>query len=208
MDECHDSTIELINRAANGSDSAVLELLRTNRDRLRRMVAARIDRRLSSRIDPSDVVQDVMIEANKKMPVYLAEQPIPFYPWLRRLAWERLMKLHERHIVTQKRSVLREERWAPQLSNQSTMFLAERLLAEGPTPSGHAINRETRRRIHQALARLSEIDREFLILRYLEQLSIRDISVVLSISVGAAKARHLRALDHLRQLLDSSDIDG
>src|SRR5580700_2161836 len=96
-------TEALIERAQKGDASAKQLLLANHRDRLRRMVAVHIDRRLAARVDPSDVVQEALAEAARKLPDYLRHRPLPFYPWLRRLAWERLMKLHQRHIVAAKR---------------------------------------------------------------------------------------------------------
>ena len=59
-----------------------------------------------------------------------------------------------------------------------------------------------------ALARLRPRDREVLVLRHLEQLSIRDIAAVLGISEGAVKTRHLRALQRLRRLLGDDWSEG
>ncbi|MBW3540277.1 MAG: hypothetical protein KY476_08400 [Planctomycetes bacterium] len=88
--ELHD----LIERAGRGEHQAVDELLATHRQRLRRMVAARMDPRLAARFDPSDVVQEALAHAARKLSDYLRTRPIPFYPWLRRLAWESMLELH------------------------------------------------------------------------------------------------------------------
>src|SRR6516165_5011523 len=93
-------TDELLERAGSGDTTAREQLLIRHRARLRRMVAVRLDRRLAARVDPSDVVQETLAEAARNLADYLRERPIPFYPWLRRLAWERLVKLHRRHIRT------------------------------------------------------------------------------------------------------------
>jgi RNA polymerase sigma-70 factor, ECF subfamily len=68
-------------------------LLARHRERLRRMVAVRMDRRLSPRLDPSDVVQEALAEADRHLDEYVHEQPLPFYPWLRQFAWQRLRHL-------------------------------------------------------------------------------------------------------------------
>ena len=102
-------TDELLGLAADGDAAARADLLARHRSRLRRMVAYRLDRRLAARVDPSDVVQEVLAEADRQLDHYLRERPLPFYPWLRRLAWERLVKLHNRHLGAQRRSVRREE---------------------------------------------------------------------------------------------------
>jgi RNA polymerase sigma-70 factor (ECF subfamily) len=101
-------TEELLRRCVAGEDRARQQLLTRHHDRLRQMVAVRLDRRLLARLDPSDIVQEVLLEAHQKLDGYLRERPLPFYPWLRQIAWQRLVKLHEHHHAG-KRGVLREE---------------------------------------------------------------------------------------------------
>src|SRR5262245_15556504 len=78
---------DLLRRAGQGDPAARDELLRRYRPRLRQLVALRLDPRLAARIDPSDVVQETLAEASGKLAAYLRQQPLPFYPWLRQLAW-------------------------------------------------------------------------------------------------------------------------
>ena len=197
----HDQeTDALLARAAGGDPAAGQQLLARHRDRLRRMVAVRLDPRVAARLDPSDVVQEALLEAARKLPDYLRARPLPFYPWLRRLAWERLLKLHQRHRAA-KRDAARDERMAPALPEGSVQELAQRLIASGTSPSGRAVRAETRDRVRAALAALAETDREVLVLRYLEQMSTAEIAAVLGTTAGAVKVRHLRALERLRGLL-------
>jgi RNA polymerase sigma-70 factor (ECF subfamily) len=195
-------TEELLNQAARGDRSAVDALLARHRDRLRGMVRLRMDERLSARMDPSDVVQEALMEAAAKLPEYLAKRPVPFYPWLRRLAWEKLVKLHERHLHAGKRTVLREEAVALELPDDSVLNLARRLAARGSSPSQQLMHKEMCERVRSALARLPEGDREVLVLRYLEELATAEVAAVLGISEAAVKMRHRRALDRLTRLLE------
>lgn len=188
---------ELIVRARRGDSAARQQLLVRYRDRLRRMVAVRLDRRLAARLDPSDVVQEALLDAAQKLSDYLEHRPVPFYPWLRRLAWEHLIKLHQRHITARKRSANREERQVLALPNESALELAQRLVSPGTSPSNGLLREEVRGRVQAALARLPEGDREVLVLRYLEQLSVREIAAVLTLTEGAVKMRHTRALGRL-----------
>jgi RNA polymerase sigma-70 factor (ECF subfamily) len=73
-------TNELIERARQGDDSARQRLLQRHHDRLRRMIVLRLDRRMAARVSPSDVIQDVLVEANEKLSDYLEHRPLPFYP--------------------------------------------------------------------------------------------------------------------------------
>src|SRR3954454_9926595 len=102
-------TEHLLNQAAHGDATARDRLLDRHRDRLKRMVAVRADPRLAARVDPSDVVQETLTEAAGKLDRSLAARPLPFYPWLRQLALERLATLHRRHVRAGRRSVAREE---------------------------------------------------------------------------------------------------
>ena len=102
-------TEDLLVQASAGDGVARDRLLARHRIRLRNMIAWRLDRRLAARVDPSDVVQEVLVEADGKLDRYLRDRPIPFYPWLRELACERLLTLHRRHVQAAKRSVRREE---------------------------------------------------------------------------------------------------
>jgi RNA polymerase sigma-70 factor (ECF subfamily) len=199
---------DLLTRAARGEAAARAELLVRHQERLRQMIAVRLDRRLAARLDPSDVLQEVLAEASEKLSDYLQERPIPFYPWLRQLAWERLAKLHRHHLRAQKRSTLREQPWQWEPSDESALALANRLLARASGPSGHLLREELRRRVREALVSLPERDREILVMRYLEQLSTREMAAVLGIAEGAVKTRHVRALERLRGLLGPDFSEG
>jgi RNA polymerase sigma-70 factor (ECF subfamily) len=201
-----DAEVEgLIGQARRGDAAACQELLARHRARLRQMVALRLDRRLAARVDPSDVVQEALADAARKLPDYLRQRPLPFYPWLRRLAWERLLKLHQRHIAADKRSVTREAP-AP-LPDESALQMARLLLAPGPSPSEGAQRQELCDRVRAALGRLGQRDREVLVLRYLEQMSTAEIAAVLGTTAGAVKVRHLRALERLRGLLPDDQME-
>jgi RNA polymerase sigma-70 factor, ECF subfamily len=201
------STLELLDRAAEGDASARAELLTRHRGRLRHMVAVRIDRRLAARVDPSDVVQEALFDAARELPEYLARRPVPFYPWLRQLAWERLVELHRRHIAAQKRSVAREELQSLHLPDESALDLANSLIARGRSPISHLLLQEQRERVRRALTGLGPRDQEILVLRHLEQLSIAEIAAILDIREGTVKTRLLRALVRFRELLIDAEIE-
>src|SRR5262249_39697373 len=148
-------------------------LLERHRPRLRQLIRLRLDRRLAARVDPSDVVQESLVDAAAKLKEYLRTRPMPFYPWLRSLALERMVSLYRWHIRTRKRSVRREERALPLLPDESALELAQRLCTHASSPSQRLAGSEARAKVRDALERLSERDRELLALRHLEQLSIR-----------------------------------
>jgi RNA polymerase sigma-70 factor (ECF subfamily) len=193
-------TDQLLAAAGRGDPQSRGQLLERHRPRLRRLVAVRLDRRLAARVDPSDVVQDTLAEASRRLDDYLRTRPLKFYPWLRQLAVERLADAHRRHLRAGRRSVTREE--PPGLPAGSALELADRLLAAGEGPSAGLRREERRARVRAALGRLPERDREVLVLRHLEQLATAEAAEVLGVSEGAVKVRVVRALQRLRDLLD------
>jgi RNA polymerase sigma-70 factor (ECF subfamily) len=195
---------ELLRQVVKGDQAACGQLLERYRPRLRRMIALHMDRRLASRLDTSDTVQEALADAVQKLPGYLQDRPLPFYPWLRQLAWERLIQMHRRHLYAQQRSVAREEHWAPALPDESALELADRLLARGSTPSARLRREEARSRVLAALRQLSESDLQVLVLRHVEQLAPREIAAVLVVSEAVVYTRHLRALERMRGLLGES----
>jgi RNA polymerase sigma-70 factor (ECF subfamily) len=207
MAESHEQDSQLlIKQAAAGDQAAAHRLLELHRDRLRAMIAVRLDRRLSARVDPSDVLQETMIQAHQKLPEYLRTQPIPFYPWLRRIAWENIVQLHRQHLLAQARAVTREERFDVALPDHSAIDLAERLIAKGSSATQQMLKKELKTRVQTALAQLDARDREVLVLRFLEQLSIDEAAVVLEISQEAVKSRQRRALERFSELIDASSM--
>ena len=203
----HD-TDELLRRAGEGDDPARQELLGRHRARLRRMVAVHMDRRLAARVDPSDVVQEAMVEAHRELDGYLRDRPLPFYPWLRRITWERLLALHHRHLGARRRSVGREAPRGLGLPEESAWDLVERLVSGATSPSRRLLRAELRERVRAALERLSSNDREVLVLRHLEGMSVAEVASVMGIAKGAVKTRHTRALMRLRGVLDEGIEEG
>jgi RNA polymerase sigma-70 factor (ECF subfamily) len=207
MPTAEPDTEQLLERVGHGDDSARQDLLARHRDRLRRMVRVYLDRRVAARVDPSDVIQEALTEAARKLPAYLRDRPLPFYPWLRRIAWERLVKVHRRHLGAGIRDATREEPGGLRLPDESALDLARRLVAPGTSPSNRLVRDELRDQVQAALGQLGERDRDLLVMRYLEQLPTRDIAAALGITEGAVKVRHLRALERLRGLL-ASEFEG
>jgi RNA polymerase sigma-70 factor (ECF subfamily) len=199
---------DLMRLAGQGDKLAVDKLFELKRLRLRTMIAFRMDPRLSSRIDASDVVQEAFIEAHRLLDDYLKQKPIPFYPWLRQIALNRLIDLHRRHLLAKRRSVLREEAPIQALPDASVYSLADQFLGSATSPSGQIAREEQRAQVYAALLQLKQQDRELLVLRYLEKLSNAEIAAVLGISEGAVKVRHFRALERLRPwLADQQEKD-
>lgn len=199
----HDfDAFSLITEAADGDNEAWQRLMRENRERLRRMVSLRLDRRLQGRVDPSDVVQESFIDAARRLPDYLRNPSVPFFVWLRGLTGQRLMEQHRRHLGAQARDASRDvSLYHGEFPDATTADLAANLLGEVSTPSEAIIRLEQKRRIQEALDSLDPIDREILILRHFEQLTNGEASEVLNLDKSAASKRYVRAMERLKDVL-------
>jgi RNA polymerase sigma-70 factor (ECF subfamily) len=198
----------LLSDAAAGDAQAVRGLLERHRARLRRMIASRLDRRLAPRLDPSDVVQETLAEAARRLPDYLRDRPLPFYAWLFRLAVDRLARTHRDHVASTVRGIGQEERLdGPHHDEASGAPWGDRLTSQELTPRRCLAREERHHGLTSALKRMDEPDREILGLRYLDQLAFDEIAAVLEIGLSAAKMRHLRALERLRGLLEELGVE-
>lgn len=179
------------------------EWLSTHRERLRAMVALRLDHRMGARIDPSDVIQDAFIEAVQRFPEYCRNPNLSPYLWLRFLTMQRLLILHRRHSQSNRdaaRDVQLDD--APEISEDG---LARCFADSGTSPSECAARADEVACLQQALGTLESLDREILALRHFEQLTNREAAEVLGIRPGAASQRYFRAVERLRELMASDE---
>lgn len=201
MESSDEPPIELLQKAAAGDQRALNDVLEQQRALLRRMIGARLDRRLTARVDASDVVQDVLLQAAQRLGDYVNGPPMPFRLWLRQIAKDRVIDAHRRHRA-QRRNVLRDQRLAaPGTADQSSLDLAAQIRDEELTPAAATIRRELQVRFFDALDDLDEGDREIILLRHGEQLGNSEAAAVLGLTPAAAGMRYLRALRRLREIL-------
>lgn len=196
------TTRELLELAGGGDAEAMNALLSRHREPVRRMVRLHMDPFLARRLDASDIVQDVLVEAHRRLVDYIENPAMPFHLWLRRLARDHLIAAYRRHRRARKRSVDRERPiHDPVLADRSSLDLAPQLVAPGLTPAAAAIRRELQQRFVAALEGMSDEDREMIVMRHFEQLSNQEIARTLGLSEPATGMRYLRALRRLRVIL-------
>lgn len=201
----HDQTQELIRGAQGGDGDAVNRLLERHRQAVHRMVQMRLDQKIRRRVDVSDVVQDVFVEANRRLKEYLKNPEMPFHLWLRHIAQDRIIDAHRRHRVSAKRSVDQERAlFAPAADDRSSLDLAAQLCDGELTPAAAATQREMARKVEAAISKLDDQDCEVVVMRHYEQLSNQEVALALGLTEPASSMRYLRAIRRLRQLLDES----
>ncbi len=173
------------------------------RPRLERMVSVRLDVRHQGHYDADDLMQDVFLIASKRLAEYLTERKLPFYLWLRLIAFQKVAEMNRAHNA-QKRGAGRVGNLpqSPATSNPSGASGEMGIADTGTSPSGVAMKNETKVKLKQALQQLDPLDQEILLLRHFELLSNTEAAQVLEISENTASQRHFRALKRLKQLFE------
>ena len=195
-------TQDLLDQAKQGNPRAADQLLAQHREPVRRMIDLRLDPAIAARVDASDVVQEVLLEASRRLDKYLADPSMPFHLWLRHIAKDHIIDAHRRHRQAQRRGVDREQPLVPAgLKDHSSIELAAQFIDQELTPASAAMQQELQRRLHVAIGELDEDDREIVLMRHFEQLSNQEVAELLNLTEAAASMRHLRALRKLRELL-------
>jgi RNA polymerase sigma-70 factor (ECF subfamily) len=194
-------TQELLNQVRHGEAGAVDRLLARHREAMRRMIDMRLDPAIAQRVDASDIVQDVFLEASRRLADYLRDPDMPFHLWLRHMARDHIIDAHRRHRQAQRRSVDKERPLQAPLADRSSVELIAQLVDRELTPATAAIRQEMEKRFQEAIALLSDDDREIILMRHFEQLSNQEAATALGLSEAAASMRYLRALRRLRATL-------
>src|SRR6516164_9148475 len=195
----------LLRRALAGDESALAALFDGYRDRLRRMIRLRLDRRLSGRVDSSDVLQEAYLDVRKRIAEYGRDPAaMPFHLWLRLVAGQRLTDIHRHHLGAQMRDAGMEvSLHRGPFPQADSISLAAQLLGKMTSASKAAIRAEHKLIVQDALNAMDPIDREVLALRHFEHLSNDETALVLGLSKSAASNRYIRAVRRLKEILSS-----
>ncbi|MEM9409834.1 MAG: sigma-70 family RNA polymerase sigma factor [Planctomycetota bacterium] len=204
----HQQTQDLLAQAKDGNDTAVNQLMDRHRNSLRQLVRMRLDQKIQRRVDVSDVVQDILVEANRRLQRYMDNPIMPFHLWLRQIARDRIIDAHRRHRVSTRRSVDREQPIsAPRGYDESSIQLAAVIGDDRLTPAAAALQKEIAGRIELAITKLDEKDSEIIIMRHYEMLTNQEIAAALDLTEPAASMRYLRAVRRLKSVLQNESPD-
>lgn len=192
----------LMLRAKQGDPKAREQLFLHYRPALKSMIKMRLNRQLQGRMDDSDVLQDVLLEAHRRLDNYLQSPQTSFLLWMRRITSDKLLEVHRNHLTTQRRNAHRDISLhsGPGLC-ASSYSMAAQLLGKLTPPNECALRAELQNHLQAALNELPPLDREILSLRHFEQLSNSEAAQELGLNTSAASKRYLRALGRMRCIL-------
>ncbi len=190
--------------AKSGDQAAMGRVLEHYRDYLRLLARNELDRRVQARIDPSDIVQQTMLEAQQDLANFRGEHSGELAAWLRQILVHNLHQTYDEHLKAQKRSARREQAIVDQVDGQQRM---EWLDGELTTPSQAAMRNERAVLLAQAIEALPDDQREAVRLRHLKGFSLRQMAAKLGRSETAAAGLLKRGMRRLRSWFQAQSLD-
>jgi RNA polymerase sigma-70 factor (ECF subfamily) len=159
-----------------------------------------LSRRLQSKADASDLVQEVFLQAHDHFPRFRGSTEGELLSWLRQILATTLANLVRHYCGTQCRDVRLERHLAAEL-DESSRALDRSLLAPQSSPSQQAARREQAVLLADALARLPADYREVIVLRHLEGLTFAEVARRMGQTLDRVKKLWTPALARLRAAL-------
>ena len=199
---CNSSqTIRLLQRVSRQDGQALEDLFGLHRERLRKMVRLRLDRRLRGRFTSSAVLDQVYRDACKRIDDYLASPRQRVFLWLRLLTGQRIQALHREHLGThvldagQDFSVYRGAH-----PGVNSVSLAAQLIGDR-AKNQSAVRADLLLRLQDALNGMDPFDREILGMCHFEELRDEEVAAILDIDKATAALHYVRALKRLKEIL-------
>jgi RNA polymerase sigma-70 factor (ECF subfamily) len=192
--------LELLDQARVGDEAALGRLLEGYRRYLTLLARYQLSRRLQAKLDASDLVQDAFLGAYRDFRQFRGENEKALTAWLRQILANVLANAVRHYEGTQQRDVRLEKRLEDQL-DQSSVAMAQALMAAYISPSQQATRRELGVVLNEAVESLPEAERELLLLHYFDGLTFALAAERMGRTLTAVKKLWPRALVHLRQAI-------
>jgi RNA polymerase sigma-70 factor, ECF subfamily len=192
---------QLLSQAQGGDEAALGQLLQSYRPYLALLARLRSDRRLQSKVDDSDLVQDTCLSAHRDFKQFRGSTEREFTAWLREI-----MAHATANLFRDQRRQRRDFRLEQQLSlnlNESSQMMERALIHPDSSPSQSAVRRERSVLMANALSQLPSDYREVLVLRELQGRSLAEAAEQMGRTPDAVQKLWARALVQMRRLMRS-----
>jgi RNA polymerase sigma-70 factor (ECF subfamily) len=179
-----------------GEPSLEMERFRSYLLLLARM---KLDRKVRGKVDASDVVQQTLLEAHQAMESFRGGDTAAQAAWLRQILARNLANA-VRDLTRAKRDVRKERALKADLDASASQFEGW-LAAEQSSPSQKMERQERALQLAEALALLPESQRDAVVLRHFQELSLAEIAEQLDCTSAAVAGLLQRGLKNLRKSL-------
>lgn len=187
-----------LDRARQGDEQALGELLLTVENYLKLLAKLQIGRHLQVKLDASDVVQETFLEAHRAIERFEGDTRDQFIAWLRSILASRISNNVRRYLGTQARDIRLEQQIQIDL-DQSAMSLGGMFVDPGETPSQLVSQEEQSRLVVECLSKLSADYQHVLVLRHLEGKTFPEIATLMNRSVDSVEKLWVRGLSKLKK---------
>ena len=167
------------------------------------LARSHIGARHQAKIDPSDIVQQTLLDAHQKQAQFRGGTEAEWMAWLKQILANNLADA-VRGLARAKRDVRRERSLDEQVGESFTRVDGW-LAAAQSSPSQQAVRSEELIRLADALTAMSETQREAIVLHHLQGLPLADVATQLNKTPAAVAGLLHRGLKRLRELLSASD---
>ena len=192
---------QLLSAAKAGDAIAVGRLLERYHDYLGLLARLQIGRRLQTKVDAADVVQETCLSAHLEFAQFRGITEAELIAWLRQILARNIATIVRRYLGTQRRDLRLEQELEHDL-DRSSCALDHGPFLDHSSPSHHAIRREQAVVLANAVSRLPDHYQDVIVLHYLEGLPLSQVAVRLERTAGSVSKLWARALIQLRQLLE------
>lgn len=189
-------------------EPALTELFSASTQRLERILRFRIDPRIRSRIDATDVLQETWVTASRRMAAFLQNPTVSPFVWLRQLALQTLIDIHRRELCHRRDAGREIQLIGNSPLGDTSLSIAHFLADQITSPSQQLMRAEDLQHLQAALNSMPEVDREVLALRHFEQLTNQQTAEVLGLTPTAASNRYVRAAARLTEILQRLQENG
>jgi RNA polymerase sigma-70 factor (ECF subfamily) len=186
--------------AQAGSKEALGQMLDACRGYLLLIAGQEISPDLRAKGGASDLVQETLLDAFRDFTHFQGHTEQELFGWLRRILLNNVSNFARRYRDTAKRQTSAE---VPLDAGASSANWAQTLIGSDSTPSAHAIADEQTQAVQNALERLPDDYRQIILLRYQSELPFEEIGHLMGRSANAAEKLWLRAIERLRQELET-----
>lgn len=187
----------LLAQARSGDADAINRVWQSMRSYLLLIAQQGLGENLAAKVDPSDIVQGSLLEAQRDFSRFSGESEEELKAWLRRLVQHNLIDCSRRFQGAQSRDVHRERAF----NGSTELRMIDR---RQPTASAMVLRQETQQELRQAVARLSRDQQVVIEMRHRQGLGYGEISQRLGITEEAARKRWARAIYQLRKEMGQS----
>ena len=184
-------TVEMVEKAQAGDQTAFHRLVDQFQPEIYRMIYYRT----SSQMDAEDLTQDVMLKAYKN--IGKLKSPEVFRSWLYRIAVNRVKDYYRKK---QFKSLFGF------VSMDEEAFHETAEMAVDPEVESGISKKDFWRQISQMMSGLSKMEKEVFLLRFFDQLTIKEMSAALNKNESTIKTHLYRALRKVKSI--AGDLDG